>query len=735
MAYQFITIPVQGMTCASCVATIEKQIKKIDGVKEVSANLALENVSISYDSDKTSPPEFIEGILRAGYKTPLASSNNKTSSVLFEEVNKRNLLQVWIGAIPVVIFGMFFHDFRPGQYLSFILAIFLMAFPGRYIFKKAWHQLKILTPAMESLVALSTLTALIFSAFTLFIPAMHNGHLWFETPAMIIAFIMTGKYLEEKAKRQSAASLQKLKDIQPTKAKVIRNGKEIELDVSDVQLNDRVLVRAYEVIPVDGKILIGSSHINESSITGEPMPRFKTKGDEVYAGSICQEGALTLLVNKEPSETVLSSIISAVTHALSSKAPAQRLADRIAGVFVPVVLVISLISFAAWMIFQKDGQFTMALTAMVNVLIIACPCALGLATPTALVAAIGKAALNGILFRDGETLEKTATTSLVAFDKTGTLTLGKPEVKDHYVIPENLADLPQWIPVFCAMEKASHHPLAEYVVNYLQQLFPPNEQLAIDHQVEIIPGKGVIYRNLDQVFRLGSIQWLQKEQIEISEEMDKIIEDWLKRAYTLVVFSVNKKAVMILAAGDTLRPDAPSCVNALKKQGISSIMLTGDHEVSARVIAQKAGITTVFAECLPADKRKILEDYSSKGQTVLMIGDGINDAEALAYAHISATLGNSTSLALDLSGITLTHGKLLHLPLSIHLARFTRKIIHQNLVWAFVYNVLCIPIAAGVLFPFTGQLLNPMIAAAAMSISSIMVVSNSLRIKKLNLQI
>ncbi|KUK57517.1 MAG: Heavy metal translocating P-type ATPase [Bacteroidetes bacterium 38_7] len=655
MVYQFITIPVQGMTCASCVATIEKQIKKIDGVNEVSANLALENVSISYDSDKTSPPEFIEGILKAGYKTPLASSNNKTSSVLFEEVNKRNLLQVWIGAIPIVIFGMFFHDFRPGQYLSFILAIFLMAFPGRYIFKKAWHQLKILTPAMESLVALSTLTALIFSVFTLFIPAMHNGHLWFETPAMIIAFIMTGKYLEEKAKRQSAASLQKLKDIQPTKAKVIRNGKEIELDVSDVQLNDRVLVRAYEVIPVDGKILIGSSHINESSITGEPMPRFKTKGDDVYAGSICQEGALTLLVNKEPSETVLSSIISAVTHALSSKAPAQRLADRIAGVFVPIVLVISLISFAAWMIFQKDGQFTMALTAMVNVLIIACPCALGLATPTALVAAIGKAALNGILFRDGETLEKTATTSLVAFDKTGTLTLGKPEVKDHYVIPENLAELPQWIPVFCAMEKASHHPLAEYVVNYLQQLFPPNEQLAIDHQVEIIPGKGVIYRNLDQVFRLGSLQWLQK--------------------------------------------------------------------------------TTVFAECLPADKRKILEDYSSKGQTVLMIGDGINDAEALAYAHISATLGNSTSLALDLSGITLTHGKLLHLPLSIHLARFTRKIIHQNLVWTFVYNVLCIPIAAGVLFPFTGQLLNPMIAAAAMSISSIMVVSNSLRIKKLNLQI
>ncbi|MBP8978310.1 MAG: heavy metal translocating P-type ATPase [Bacteroidales bacterium] len=736
MAFQFITIPVKGMTCASCVATIEKQIKKIEGVQEVSANLALENVSISYDPDKTSPAEFVEKILKAGYQTPLSSSQSaNSSSVTFEEMNVSKLRQVWIAALPILIFGIFFNNFRPGQFLSFFITVYLMVFPARYIYKKAWRQLKSLTPAMESLVAISTLAALIFSAVILWIPAMHGGHLWFETPAMIIAFVMTGKFLEERAKRQSAASLQKLKEIQPNKARVIRNGQEIEIEVASAMTNDRVLVKAYEMIPVDGKILIGSSHIDESSITGESMPRFKTKGDEVYAGTRCLEGALTLLVTRSPSETVLANVIAAVTRALSTKAPAQRLADRIAGVFVPVALLISLISFAAWMFFQKEGQFAMALTAMVNVLIIACPCALGLATPTALVAAIGKAALNGILFKDGKTIEKTATTSLVAFDKTGTLTLGRPVIKDHYLDSSNHPDLLQWIAVFCAMEKASHHPLSNYLVSYLQNIFPSFNLPFIEQQVEVIPGKGVIYKNHGQIFRLGSLQWMRSEGTDISQDMQIILEEWQNHAFALVIFAIEHKAIMALAAGDALRTDAADCVKLLKKQGIRSIMLTGDHKTSAKIIAEQVGIPTFYAELLPDDKRKIIDDYMKKGETVLMIGDGINDAEAMASAQISATLGNSTSLALDLAGITLTHRKLLHLPAAIQLSRTTRRIIRQNLMWAFLYNVLCIPIAAGLLYPFTGELLNPMIAAAAMSVSSVLVVSNSLRIKKIKLAI
>lgn len=731
MKPQFITLPVEGMTCASCVVAIEKAIKNLDGVQQVSANLALGNVSITYDEEKVSKTNFIEKIIEAGYHSPIQNTGNQTEKKSKEtnELSVRQLLWVYLLALPVAVLGMFFHSYRPGQILSFVLTTLLILFPARVLFIRAWNQIVHRSPAMDLLVALSTLAAFVYSGVILWLTPAGSDHLWFETPAMLVAFVLTGRYLESRARRRSVEAVNNLKELQPEKITVIRNGEQISISTAEVILHDRVLIRPFEIIPVDGTILKGETAIDESTITGEPLPKNKKKGDSVFAGTRNLEGGITVLVTRPAGETLLDGIIRSVARSLAAKAPSQQLADKIAGVFVPVVLFIAVLTLILWII--ASGNISQALSFAITVLIIACPCALGLATPTALVAAAGTAARHGFLFRDGEVMEKAGQITLAAFDKTGTITTGEPEIKATLGL-ENLSS--EEASIFYSMEKTSQHPLADPIARLLEKEKVCILSEEVQHGTRVIPGRGLSYLSPDELeYRIESFESLsQSADIQANEKWSLFAKEYASKGFTLIAGLRNQHIVWMMAAGDTLREDAPKAISLLNDLKIRTILLTGDQPHAASSVARAVGIDEVYAALLPAQKKDILQALRSKGQKVLMTGDGINDAEALATADVSIAMARGSTLALDIASITLMGNQLKAIPYAIRLSRFTRTIIRQNLFWAFFYNVVCIPLAAGLLFPFTGFTLSPMLAGAAMSLSSVMVVTNSLRITKLN---
>ena len=731
MKPQFITLPVEGMTCASCVAAIEKAVKNLDGVQQVSANLALGNVSITYDAEKVSQTDFIEKIMEAGYSSPFQKAGNQTEKKSKEtnELSARQLLWVYLLALPVAILGMFFHSYKPGHYLSFLITGLLILFPARVLFLRAWSQIRHGSPAMDLLVALSTLAAYVYSGVVLWITPAGVHHLWFETPAMLLAFVLTGRYLESKARRRSVEAVNNLKHLQPEKITVIRNGEQISIPAAEVALHDRVLILPFEVIPVDGIILKGETEIDESTITGEPLPKNKKKGDSVFAGTRNLEGGITVLVTRPAGETLLDGIIHSVSRSLAAKAPSQQLADKIAGIFVPGVLLIALLTLAVWLI--ATGNISQALTFTITVLIIACPCALGLATPTALVAAAGTAARHGFLFRDGEVMEKAGQITLAAFDKTGTLTTGEPEIKATFGL-ENLSS--EEASIFYSMEKTSQHPLAAPIALLLEKEKVCILSEQVQHGTRVIPGRGLNYLSPDKIeYRIESFESLsQSADIQANEKWSHFAKEYANKGFTLIAGHRNQHIVWMMAAGDTLREDAREAISLLHDLKIRTLLLTGDQQAAASLVARETGIDEVHASLLPSQKKDILRDLKSQGHKVLMTGDGINDAEALAAADVSIAMARGSTLALDIASITLIGNQLTSIAHAIRLSRFTRTIIRQNLFWAFFYNVVCIPLAAGLLLPFTGLTLNPMIAGAAMSLSSVMVVTNSLRITQLN---
>jgi Cu2+-exporting ATPase len=626
---------------------------------------------------------------------------------------------------------MFFMTIPYAEYIMWILATPVLVFFGRQFFINAWKQMKHRSANMDTLVALSTGVAYLFSVFNTLFPGYWlrrnlHGHVYFEASAVVIAFILLGKLLEEKAKGNTSSAIKKLMGLQPKTVTVVHEGgHQMEMPVASVKTGDTLLVKPGEKIAVDGTVSSGSSFVDESMISGEPVPVEKKAKEKVFAGTINQKGSFQFIADKVGNDTVLAQIIKMVQEAQGSKAPVQKSVDKIAGIFVPVVIGIALLSLIIWMIAGGDNAFSQGLLAMVTVLVIACPCALGLATPTAIMVGMGKGAENGILIKDAESLELAQKIDAVVLDKTGTVTEGKPVVTDICWLNNDESLLP----VFVSIEKQSEHPLAEAVVKHFVTTGYP----VVEH-FESFTGfgaKGVVN---NQSFYAGNIQLLQANHISLADELTPVAHQWLEEAKTVIYFANDKQALAIIAIADTLKDTSVKAVKQLQEAGIEVYMLTGDNESTAKAIAGLAGITHFKANILPADKALFIKELQQQGKTVAMVGDGINDSNALAQADVSIAMGKGSDIAMDVAKMTIISSDLTKIPQAIKLSKYTVSAIHQNLFWAFIYNIIGIPLAAGILYPVNGFLLNPMIAGAAMALSSVSVVSNSLRLKLKSIQ-
>lgn len=722
---------VSGISCAACAVSIQSVLSHLDGVKQAEVNATTHLLRMVYDDTKTGPALFEETLQKIGYSLKPTESFEDSITHLADfslDVKLRNkMLLACVLSLPVFLIGMFLHNQIVLQYLAFILTLLVLLIPGRDFYIRAFKLLKNRMTSMDTLIALSTGVSFLFSTVNLFFPHFihqqgHESGFYFESAAVIIAFVLLGKYLEEKAKLGSTTALRALMNIQPKTVCVVRNGQEFEVKASEVHLYDRVLVKSGSIIPVDGVVVKGESFVDESSMTGEPLPVQRQKGQAVLAGTLVQNGALTILAQKTGRETNLARIIRAVVDAQSTKAPLQKKVDKLSAWFVPIVLLASLISFVSWMVFGGEDNLLTAIQTAVSVLVIACPCALGLATPTALMAALGQAAVNGVLVRDPESLELACKITTAITDKTGTLTQGKPTVVDSFVLTN--ADLS----VLLGLVSGSEHPLSTATARYLNSI-----GVAWDGEVhmEAIPGIGLRGTISDEHYFFGSLQSCLQMGVEVPNQLNPYIEAWKQNGYSMSFFSKNNKVIAVLALSDTLKVTSKEGIEKLKKLGVEVVMATGDHEVSAKLIAKAIDIQYVYANLNPLKKLELINDFKKKGETVAFIGDGINDAAALAAADVSVAMGHGSDIAMGVAGLTLMHSDINDFAKVIRLSKKTNIIIKQNLFWAFFFNIVCIPLAAGVLYPAYGILLNPMVASAAMAFSSISVVVNSLRLNYL----
>lgn len=716
------------MTCASCANSVEQKLGTENGVEQAVVNFADESVGIRYSDNITSPEKLQASLKQIGYHLQLVEQSQTVSKKPALTKARNNMWFAIALSSPVVVLAMVFMSELPySHYFEMTLSLAAMLFPGRQFYVNALKRARFGQANMDTLVALSTAVAFSYSAFNTFYPAwlLEQGMpvvVYFESAVVIIAFILVGKYLEERAKHQSGMALRELMQLQPKEVTAIRNGEEVRVPIGDVKLFDRLVIKAGAGIPVDGKVIKGHSFVDESTITGEPVPAEKQKGANLFAGTINQHGHLLMLAERLGNETQLGRIVEAVRNAQGSKAPAQKLADSISRVFVPSVIAVALITFAVWMLVGGMAYFSQAISAATAVLIIACPCALGLATPTALMVGLGKAAKLGILVKDATQLEKLNKVSTWVMDKTGTLTIGKPSVQKATWFSDDreLKNL------LASIEALSDHPLAQAVCNHLEAGRAIDKLPLLHHGT--VPGKGVKAEFEGQPYFVGKPDWL-KEVAKLSHEQQESLAAFENSGNTLVCFFSDHDLLALFEISDTIKDDAFDTVKDLQSVGVEIHVLTGDHERSAQLVAETLGIGNVKANVLPSEKAEYIRELKTSGQVVGMAGDGINDAEALATADISLAMGKGSDIAMDVAGITLLGGKLHLLPKAIHLSRSTVRIIRQNLFWAFAYNVVCIPIAAGILYPVNGFLLNPMIAGAAMALSSVSVVLNSLRLR------
>jgi P-type Cu2+ transporter len=728
------TFPVTGMHCASCVLNVEKALKAQKGVVNAYVNLANAAALVEFEKEGTSLPDIKKAVQEIGYDILLDEDNTPEK---IEELNRKNYRSLKLRtilsisfAIPVVIIGMWAMHLRYANYIMWILATPVVAVFGRQFFIGAWKQAKHFSANMDTLVALSTGIAYLFSVFNTVYPQFWTKRglqpsVYFEASAVVIAFILLGKLLEENAKSNTSSAIKKLIGLQPnTVTRIKTDGTEETVSIKSVVVNDIILVKPGEKIAVDGAVTGGHSYVNESMLTGEPVAVEKKEGAKVFSGTINQNGSFRFRAEKVGANTLLAQIIRKVQEAQGSKAPVQKLVDKIAGVFVPIVIVISLVSFACWIFLGGDNGLTHGLLAMVTVLVIACPCALGLATPTAIMVGVGKGAENGILIKDAESLEIARKINVVALDKTGTVTEGRPEVID--IAWKEDADIALLSSVFYSIETHSEHPLAIAVAGFFRKT-------GID-QVEInsfdsITGSGVTALYARTIYFVGSSKLLRSMNIKIPENLAAQADKWIEQARTVVWLANQFNALAAVAVADIIKPGSAAAVAHLQHMGIEVYMLTGDSAQTAAVVAREAGIANFKAELSPNDKAMFIKELQQQGKIVAMAGDGINDSQALAQADVSIAMGRGTDIAMDVSKMTLISSDLNHIPNAISLSRKTVSLIKQNLFWAFIYNVIGIPIAAGALYPVNGFLLNPMIAGAAMALSSVSVVSNSLRLK------
>jgi len=730
-----ISFPVLGMTCASCAVSVESMIGAQAGVKQAEVNYATQKVKVTYDADLIQPEGIQKAVQSVGYDLILDTDrgNEKQEQVQADNYKalKKRIIAAGILTIPIVMIGMFFMYMPYGNYIMLVLSAPVVFYFGKNFFINAFKQAKHSKANMDTLVALSTGIAFIFSVFNTFYPEFWHQrglhpHVYYEAAAVVIVFIMLGKLLEERAKSNTSSAIKKLIGLQPKTVILVTEDGEKEIQVADVKAGDKLLVRSGEKIPVDGKVYEGNSFVDESMITGEPVAVSKQKDDSVFAGTINQKGSFRFIAEKVGSETMLAHIIQLVQEAQGSKAPVQKLVDKVAGIFVPIVMLIAIITLGVWLLFGGEHAFTQGLLAMVTVLVIACPCALGLATPTAIMVGIGKGAESGILIKDAEALELGYKVNAIVLDKTGTITEGKPEVTSiHWAdnLPESVAQLKQ---IFAAMEQSSEHPLAEAIFNTLKK---DDIKPASITDFDSLTGKGVSAVYNGKKYWAGSHKILVDHNQVISSELKVQAEALQDQAQTVIYFANETQVLAVVSIADQIKKGSKEAVARLIKQGIEVYMLTGDNKQTAATVAATAGITNYMAEVLPSDKADFVKKLQAEGKVVAMIGDGINDSQALAQSNVSIAMGRGSDIAIDVAKITLISSDLLQVPKALQLSKKTVRTIKQNLFWAFIYNLIGIPIAAGVLYPVNGFLLNPMIAGAAMALSSISVVSNSLRLK------
>ena len=732
------SFPVTGMTCASCAASVESVLKHTEGVFDASVNFANSSVLVEYDKE-LSPNQLQNALREVGYDIIIdAADPSEVQQELqqkhYQDIKNRTIWSA-ILTLPIFVLGMFYMQWEPGKWISLVLAFPILFWFGRSFFINAFKQAKHGKANMDTLVALSTGIAFLFSVFNTFFPEfwLSRGiepHVYYEAATVIITFISLGKLLEEKAKSNTSSAIKKLMGLQPKTLKIIENGEEMEIPISSVQVGQTILVRPGEKIPVDGEVSKGSSYVDESMITGEPVPVQKSQGEKVFAGTVNQKGSFQFTAEKVGGETLLSQIIKMVQQAQGSKAPVQKLVDKIAGIFVPVVLGISIVTFIVWMSVGGDNAFSQALLTSVAVLVIACPCALGLATPTAIMVGIGKGAENNILIKDAESLELGHKVNAVILDKTGTITEGKPLVTD-ILWNDKLENQNEYKEILLAIEGQSEHPLAEAVVNHLKE---ENIEQAEITSFESITGKGVKAQQQNgSKYYVGNHKLMVEKNIQIETTLMQTAESLEEKAKTVIFFGNENQVLAILAIADKIKETSKKAIAMLQERGIEVYMLTGDNSKTALAVANQVGITNYQGEVMPSDKAAFVEKLQADGKIVAMVGDGINDSHALAQANVSIAMGKGSDIAMDVAKMTLITSDLQSIPKALELSKRTVLGIRQNLFWAFIYNIIGIPIAAGVLYPVNGFLLDPMIAGAAMAFSSVSVVANSLRLKRVKL--
>ncbi|WNB18375.1 heavy metal translocating P-type ATPase [Marivirga arenosa] len=729
------SFPVTGMSCAGCAASVGSTLKSTKGVEDADVNFATHTAWASFDPDQVSLEDLKSALQGVGYDAIIEEENasekqEEAQLKAFNEI-KRSLIGSAILTIPVFIIGMFFMDWAIGKYISLPLSAIVLFYFGGHFFKGAWKQAKHGMANMDTLVALSTGIAFSLSVFNTFFAEFWTSrgleaHVYYEAAVVIITFISLGKYLEEKAKTNTSSALKKLVGLQPNSTTVIVEGKEEVIPITAVKKGFQILVKPGEKIPVDGTVISGNSFVNESMITGEAISVEKVKGQKIFAGTINQKGSFVFTADKVGGDTLLASIIARVKEAQGSKAPVQKLVDKIAGIFVPTVMVIALITFIVWLILGGENALTQGILSAVTVLVIACPCALGLATPTAIMVGVGKGAENNILIRDAESLEKAHKVNAVILDKTGTITEGKPSVKSESWFDENNIVKS----ILYSIENKSEHPLAEAVIQHLKGEGLDKIEL---EDFQSITAKGVKAKFENQTYLVGNRALLTEHAVNFSAEQNKLVQELEQERQSVIYFSNENKLLAILAVSDQIKENAKLSIANLQQQGKEVYMLTGDTEAIAKNVADQVGIKHVKSQLLPSDKSNFVKELQAQGKIVAMVGDGINDSEALAQSDVSIAMGKGSDIAIDVAKMTLIGSDLQNLPKAFHLSAITIRGIKQNLFWAFIYNVIGIPIAAGLLYPINGFVLNPMIAGAAMAFSSVSVVLNSLRLKGMKL--
>ena len=724
-------IPVLQMGCASCANRIASTVQALNGIVSAEVNYASAMLSLEFLPKIITLSEVQKAVQDAGYDLFIEDDTNDSetlASIQEEKITTLKTKTIWalLLALPIVIIGMFFMEMPYANEIMWVLATPVVFGLGSRFFINAWKQARHRTANMDTLVALSTGVAYVFSVFnTLFPEYWHqkglHGHVYFEAAAVVIAFILLGKWLEENAKSNTSTAIKKLMALQPNEVTLwLDNEQQKVIPIAQVKVGDKLLVKPGERIAVDGVVISGDSYVDESMLSGEPIPVLKMANEKVWAGTLNQKGSLVFKAVQIGSETLLAHIVKTVQEAQGSKAPVQKKVDFIASIFVPVVMAIAVLAFVLWWTLGGENGFTQGIMALVTVLVIACPCALGLATPTAIMVGVGKGAENGILIKDALSLELAQKIDTIVLDKTGTITEGKPKVTDELwsTVDSHLRS------ILLSIESQSEHPLAEAVVHYLQGV----PMVPITNFVSVT-GQGVRAKVEGEEYFVGNPSFLKANQIKINEDFLQKSTIWEAEAKTVIGFANATNVLALLAISDEVKPTSVTAIRELEQMGIAVYMLTGDAEKAAQAMAAQTGITHYKGGVLPQQKADFIKELQAQGKTVAMVGDGINDSTALAQADVSIAMGKGSAIAMEVANMTLMTSDLHKIPQAIRLSKATVATIHQNLFWAFIYNVIGIPIAAGILFPFNGFLLNPMLAGAAMALSSVSVVSNSLRLK------